>query len=313
MKYKDWNNFMVSCSRIKDIMSKPKGCSDLTKQQTESYNKLKNTPDLSDAQKKTLSVLNAKIERFNDPELSSSAIKYLLSRYSWEKYNKGTLPSEQKSSYKIKGNELEKDAIDFISKNDGVGYIRQSEFINNGYIYGRADVLSPDKTMVIDIKVSWSIHSFLPNNVIKLSEKYWWQCQGYMEIYGCSKAQVRFVLLNTPPTLVERERIKYTEKYMLGEIDSENFEESIERLDLCYDYTKIPDKRKVIVFEMNKEPDVIEFIKKKVIRCREWMKWYDKVHTKNEKILISHKDYAIFSKENNTEYNTADPCQGYPE
>lgn len=300
---------MVSCSRIKEIMSKPKGVTDLTKSQRATYRKLKEAEELTDVQKSTLAVLQAKIDRFNDPELSSSAKKYLLTRYSWEKYNRGTLPSEQKSSYLVKGNELEGDAIDFISRRDGIEYKRQTEFVNNGFIYGKGDVLRPDGRLVIDVKVSWSIHSFLPNNINKLNEKYWWQSQGYMAIYGCPVAQVRYILLNTPPTLVERERIKYTDRYMLGEIDSEAYEDAIERLDLCYDYSKIPEKRRVITFEIHQEPEIIECIKKKVLRCRDWMHEYDIIHTKNEKVVASSKDYAIFSKENSPESDSTDPCE----
>ena len=301
---------MISCSHIKDIMGKPKGCTDLTKSQRNTFKKLKELEELADSQKETLAVLQAKIDRYNDPELSAAGKKYLLSRYSWEKYNRGTLPSEQKSSYLIKGNELEGDAIDFISKRDNTDYQRQEEFTNNGFIYGKADVLRPDGNLVIDVKVSWSIHSFLPHNINKLNEKYWWQMQGYMDIYDVNVGQVRYILLNTPPTLVERERIKYTEKYMLGEIDSEAYEEAMERLDLCYDYSKIPEKRRIITFEISREKEIADFIYKKVNRCRIWLHEYDIIHTKNEKVLISSKDYAIFSKENNTESDTGEPHSG---
>lgn len=301
MKYKNWSKFLISCSGIKDIMTKPRNCTDLTSSQRISYNKIiekkSNSEEISEKEQKTLDVLQAKIDRFNDPELSVAAKKYLIKRYSWSKYNRGTLPTEQKSSFIIKGNELESDGISIVKLRDKVDYEKPTDFVSNNYLFGRCDIISKEKRKIIDIKVSWGIHSYLPNYLTKLSEKYWWQMQGYMELYGFNKAEVCYILLNTPAHLLERERAKHTEKYLFGEIDSEKYEEEMEKCDLCYDYSKIPSKRKVLTFSIKKEPIIMESVYKKIDKCRDWLNEFDRQHTLNKKILTSASDYAIFSKE----------------
>lgn len=283
-------------------MSKPQGCTDLTKSQVTTYQKLKQLTERNEKEKETMAVLQAKIDRFNDPELSATAKKYLIKRYSWSKYNKGSLPTEQKSSYIIKGNELEFDAAEMMSKIDNTSYRRPYDFTYNNYLFGICDIIN-DK-VVIDVKVSWSIHSFLPHHITKLSIKYFWQMQGYMELYNINKAEVRYVLMNTPPHLIEREKAKYTEKYLFGEIDSEKFEEEMGKLDLCYDYSKIPDKRKVITFQINRDELIMSKVFKKIDRCREWIAEFDKIHVSAKKIVISAQDYAIESKNNSAESDT---------
>jgi hypothetical protein len=66
-----------------------------------------------------------------------------------------------------------------------------------------------------------------------------------MELYNIDKAEVAFVLLNTPPELIERERVKLINKVMVGEISMEKYELDMSNLDLAYTYNNIPAKNRV--------------------------------------------------------------------
>lgn len=303
MENTNWSNFIVSASSISAIMSRPRGCTNLTNPQKEKFALLQAKDELTEAEAKTMEVLTAKKERFENPELSVAAKKYLITRYSWEKYNRGTLPVNDKASALIKGNELEADAIKMLSKRDRVKYLLGTEFIKNDFIFGRCDIYSPERNKVVDIKVSWGIHSYLPNHITTLSVKYWMQMQAYLELYDLEVGEVCWVLLNTPPFLIERERTKFTEKYMTGEIEAEKFEEHMERLDLNYDYNIIPRKRKIITFVVNRERSFMEKVSKKVEKCREWMAEFDKIHSDNKKIITLSDKYASNIEEDNTESN----------
>lgn len=304
MKYSDWSKFLISASSISQIMSRPKGCTDLTPAQKETVAKLSLKDEFNEKETRTLEVLMAKKERFNNPELSVAAKKYMITRYSWDKYNCGTLSVNDKASSLVKGNELEADAIKMLSKRDRTKYIRGDEFISNDFIFGRCDIYSPERKKVVDIKVSWGIHSYLPNHITELSTKYWMQMQAYLDLYDLDKGEVCWVLLNTPLFLLDREKTKFTEKYMTGEIDAEKFEENMERLDLNYDYSKIPNSRKIITFVVNRERGFMEKVYKKVEKCREWMAEFDKIHSDNKKIITLSEKYASNFQEDNTEYNT---------
>lgn len=284
-------------------MARPKGCTDLTDSQKGKFILLQNKEELTATEIKTLDILKAKRERFNNPELSVTAKKYLIKRYSWDKYNVGTIPINEKASCLVKGNELEADAIKMLSKRDRTKYIRGEGFVKNDFIFGVCDIYSLDRKKIVDIKVSWGIHSYLPNYISELSTKYWMQMQAYLELYNMDKGEVCWVLLNTPSFLLDREKTRFTEKYMTGEIDSEKFEEAMYNLDLNYDYSKIPNKRKIITFVVNRDRGFIEKVYNKVEKCREWMAEFDKIHTDNKKIITLPEKYVDQFQEDNTEHN----------
>lgn len=278
-------------------MARPKGCTDLTPSQKEKFAILQLKEKLTESEQKTMEILLAKRERFNNPELSVAAKKYMITRYSWEKYNRGSLSTNEKTSCLVKGNDLEADAIKMLCKRDRTKYIRGEEFVSNDFIFGKCDIYSPERNKVVDIKVSWGIHTYLPNHISNLSIKYWMQMQAYLELYNLDKGEVCWVLLNTPLFLLDREKAKCTEKYMSGEIDAEKFEESMERLDLNYDYTKIPTTRKIITFVVNRDKGFIEKVYKKVEKCREYMAEFDKIHSNNKKIITLAEHYTNVSQE----------------
>lgn len=285
-------------------MGKPKGCNDLNKSQRKKYDDLLKKETLTDSEIIDLGFLNDKIAKFNNPDLSMTAIKYMIKRYAWEKYNKGSLSVVDNKSSIVKGNELEPMAIKCSEEMDGVKYDIPSDFKYNDYIFGKCDGIDNENGKIVDVKVSWAIHSFLPNHISNLSTKYWYQAQGYMELYNLDKAEVKFVLLNTPEYLINKERVKYIEKYQIGEIDSDKYEEEMEKLDLCYDYSKIPKKRKIITFVVNRDKEAIKRVYLKIEKCRKWLKEFDKLHIKNKPILVSSDKYLNVTEEDNPDSNT---------
>lgn len=311
MKYKDWSNFAVHCSGIEEILSRPKFCTDLTKSQKETYDKLVSMAALEELDDKgieRLLKLTTKKERYNNPELSQTCIKYLLKRYAWEKYNKKSAALSSGYSTVNKGNQLEDEGAELLSKHHKVKYIKPNSSCQNEYILGRCDLHTENKKVIVDIKTSWSIYSFLPNQVVKLDKRYWLQMQGYLDIYNADYGKVCYVLLNTPPHLVERERAKYTEKYVFGEITKERYEEEIEKFDLSFSYDKIPLKRRIIEFEVKRCPEIFPIIYKRVEKCREWMNEFERLHLSSKKILTLAEHYVGEPKEDNIEFDSTESC-----
>lgn len=312
MKYKKWDNFLASASGLQEIMSKPKGCTDLTKSQRANYADLIKRDDLDATERKTLNVLNAKRERFNNPELSASAKKYLTGRYAWDKYGKKHASTGNISSYILKGNELEEEAIKLISKRDKIEYKKGEDFVYNDYIFGRCDIFSPENNKIVDVKTCWSIYSFMPHYNTKLSLSHWLQMQAYLELYGMDNGEVCYVLLNTPTHLVDREIAKSTDRYLFGEIEKERYEEEVEKCQLAYSYDQIPIKRKIITFEVKKDPNIMSKVYERVEKCREWLNEMEKIHMNNKRVICSLEDYAIQAKENYSESDTPDTDSQQP-
>ena len=149
-----------------------------------------------------------------------------------------------KSKYLDKGNQVEDDAINYASAEKGWLFAEKNEeYFEDEFFCGTPDVILDDK--IIDIKSSWDCFSFpLFYNSIP-NKDYYYQLQTYMYLTGKTKAQLVYVLMNTPDELT--------------------FEES-------FDYTEINSKYRIKIFDIDYDKEVIEELKTKVIESREYIK-----------------------------------------
>lgn len=308
MKYKDWSDFKLICSGINDVMSKPKGCKDLTERQRGTLASLLTKQELTDKDKETLEVLTKKMQRWEDPELSATAIRMLLKKYAHEKYGKRVAAMQPARGQISKGTELEEEGVNILREFDKIDYHRPKEHAENDFLLGRCDIYCNDHRKVVDIKTAWSINTFLPNHIRGLDRKYWWQMQGYLELYDLDYGEVCFVLLNTPQHLIDRAVAKLMERYVFGEVTREKYDEDMETLETAYTYDKIPIRRRIIRFEVQRTPEVVSKVRRRVERCREWLSEFERKHLLNEKIITSYEDYTTnATEENNPEHNTGEP------
>lgn len=167
----------------------------------------------------------------------------------WYKEKVYGIKKEFSSKYTQKGIELEDEAIDkainwldlpFVLKND--------EYFEDEYFTGTPDLILEDE--VLDIKCSWDAFSFplleneLPN------KDYYYQMQVYMHLTGKKKAKVVYLLLNTP--------------------------EHISKYEDHYNYDNVPKERKIKAFNVDYNPDVIDYLKNQVDLIREHLKQFNK-------------------------------------
>ena len=130
-----------------------------------------------------------------------------------------------------------------------------------------------------------------------------------MELYDVDYGEICFCLLNTPFDLVERERVKTLTKYVLGEIEREKFEEEMENLEISYNCDKIPLKRRVIRYRIDRCREIVPRIYSRVEKCREWLNDFERTHVLNKKIITLSEEY-VHAKESNPESDTADVREG---
>lgn len=309
MKLKDWSDWRVTCSGISEIMSPPQGATKVSDRDQRKIDTIQKKEEKSESEESFLEKMRLKDERFKNPELSATAIKHLIRRYSWEKYNKRVVSIDQARSALRKGNVLEDDAIKIVSKLDNQEYSKEKCIVNNDYILGVCDVFHAGRKKIIDVKASWNIYTFMPNIINPVSSNYWYQMQGYMELYDADVAEVCHVLVNTPPHLIALERSKLADKYMMGEITKEKYDEGMEGLDHSFDYDKIPIKSRVIRQEIFRYKDIVPLIYRNVNKCRLWLNDFEKIHTSNHKIIIPPDKYVKNQKEDdNPELDSTDSC-----
>lgn len=296
MSKTDFTQFKVSCSEIYSLLTTPKGAkpgsSELKKYERLIMNEEKTEEDLAYIKK-----IKDKLDNLKTEPLSKTTISALIRQYGWKVYGKKVAANGGDAlSFLKKGTDMESEAVELLSKIDKQSYKLETETIENEYLVGRADIICTDK--VIDTKISWNVNSFLKSRTATVSSKYWYQMQGYMELYDLPEAEVVFLLLNTPPELIEREKVKLQNRFMIGEIDREKYEIDVENIESAFTYSSIPLKKRYFKHKIKREPHIFEKIYKKVENARLWMRQFEKDMRTNIFVVPSEK---YLSEKNSTE------------
>jgi predicted phage-related endonuclease len=169
------------------------------------------------------------------------------------------------SRYTDKGNIVEGEAIQMAAEALELGLIwKNEEHFTNDFLTGTPDVNTDD--VLLDVKSSWDATTF-PFFATEIPTKdYFFQLQGYLELTGKTKALLVYCLVNTPIEMVEDEiRRAHWNAHLLEE-DLDLRDEILKR----HVFDHIPLNRRVKVFEVEKDEQVITEIKDRVELCREY-------------------------------------------
>lgn len=208
-------------------------------------------------------------------ELPKGAQSYCLK---WIKEQLYMRRQEFSSKYTQKGNEVEAESIEFIGRMMGLSefdlatgrFQKNDVYMENEYMTGTSDVVPEGfPNLIVDAKNSWDCFTLPFFDTELKDDGYWWQGQGYMDLWGRSEYHVTYTLLNTPESIIESEMRKYA--YSNG-IDVEDLDYA--DFEAKFTYDNIMDELKIKTFKFERDDKAIEDIKARVIECR---KFIDKV------------------------------------
>jgi len=169
------------------------------------------------------------------------------------------------SRYTDKGNLVEDESIKLASDVLDLGFLyKNDEHFSNDWVTGTPDVNTD--TILLDVKSSWDATTF-PFFATEIPTKdYFYQLQGYMWLTGKQKSLLVYCLVNTPLDMVQDEIRR-------AHWNANLLEESLDLIDEVqkrHNFDHIPDNRRVKVFEVERDDEVIEQIKERVELCREY-------------------------------------------
>jgi hypothetical protein len=308
MKLKDWSKFKIYCSAISRLMSRPRGANDLNKKEGILYESLTSLDELTDEEQEKLAALVRKREVFLNPPLSESAKTCLIDIYSRQRYGVRTAAISKMRPTIAKGYFFQKEGAEILTKVDKVDYTLCKDFMEDDYFYGVPDILCKSHDKIIDIKTSWNAANFMLRRKTPLSASHWWQLQGYMHLFGISKGQVAFVLINTPMHLIQQELDSLFMRYVRGEINREKYDVDYEKLESLYNFDKIPISRRTIRYEVEYNKYAMTQAMHKVDLSREFLAEFEIEHVQNRNIVTSSEKY-VNGYEDDTEHNATEPLQ----
>lgn len=166
--------------------------------------------------------------RSKDGALSKTALSYVQDWYKEQIYG---VKKNIDNKYLRKGISVEDNAIEYAASELGWLFAEKNEeYFEDSHFCGTPDVILDDT--IIDIKSSWDCFTFplfedeIPN------KDYYYQLQTYMALTGLKKAQLVYVLMDTPES-IERDAVSYESvesKYRIKIFDVDYDEEVVESM-----------------------------------------------------------------------------------
>jgi len=180
--------------------------------------------------------------RSKSETLSQTTKTYLQE---WKKEQIYGVRNSISSKYLTKGIDMEDESINIYALHTDLDFaVKNSQRFTNDFITGEPDLILDDK--VVDIKTSWDCFTFPLFDTEITNKNYYWQLQSYMALTGKDKAELAYVLVNTP------EYLQY------NELDA-------------HDYTNLDLKYRVKVFEIERNDEDIERLYDRIKECREYL------------------------------------------
>lgn len=206
---------------------------------------------------------------FTEPRIKSETISATLKTHlnNWYLEKTYGVRTDITSRYTDKGIQLEDEAIREYNKLFKTNHVKNDEYFEDDFIQGTPDIVSDDE--VLDIKCSFSLSSFPALETKCPNKAYDYQLQGYMRLTDKSKAKLVYVLLDTPEDIIVREAksIMYKEKLPEDFLDI-----LIEEVRESQTYSHIPIEKRIKIFEVDRNEDIIKAIDDKVANAREYLK-----------------------------------------
>lgn len=257
--------FKIRCSAISQIMAGGIGLTETQENKLKTLQERKDDPNAKPLTEKMQIELDGLIYAKENPELPQGAKTYCKN---WVKSQPEFYGEKIRFDFKYtqKGLEMEDEALTFVAENYGYGLlIKNEERKSNEFITGEADNVQPDHTL--DTKCSWDSSTF-PIFETELDSAYFWQGQGYMDLYNKERHIVFYCLMNTPKHLIDQEFNRQSRKLGLTEEEEEDFySELYEKM--TFDH--IDPNLRIKSFEIKKDLELLRSVYQRVTLCREFI------------------------------------------
>lgn len=208
-------------------------------------------------------------------ELSATTKTYLTELYAQFKYGR---KQELDNKYINKGKSCEESSLLLLSEVLNEYFEKNEETFESDYLIGTPDCFSDDGETVIDVKTSYSIFSFLSNLDGKLDTSYELQLQAYMLLTGKNKAKLAYCLVDNPISEIEAQKQYLIRKLEVISEEDSLFKKEWQKKRLLYEFNDIPETERVLIFDVEKDPDFELKLISKAVKCREYLDFLDFKH-----------------------------------
>lgn len=265
---KDFSATIIPCSQINSIIRSGKK---LNPKRLQKLNELlQSEATLTGDDPDRLEMLLAEQDSLDT--LSKTAKTFLIRRYVIEKYYRDY---EATPLQLVKGIKAETNSLQFYCSVTGEKHKKNKKKYENDFLIGTPDVVEDD--LVIEVKSSWDIFTYLKNVNNDVNIQYYWQLQGYLSITGKKNAELVYCLVSTPDEIIEEEYARIFAKNP-SISDTNKRKELYDSLYFNMRFDDIPKEERILRFTVERNDRDIDRIHKKVKQCREFLLEFQERH-----------------------------------
>lgn len=211
--------------------------------------------------------------------LSKTAQSHLKSVYIKEKYGR---EKDILTKQIQKGLMVEEDSITLLSRVQRKMLKKNTERISNEFITGLPDIFEGESIYnadtITDIKSSYDLHTFINNIGEPLDNNYYYQLQGYMALSGAKMAYIAYCLVNTPQHIIDGEKYRLLRSMDVISEDNPEYIERAMKIEKAMTFDDIPKEERVLIFEVERNDELIENIYEKVNMARLYLSQFEGKH-----------------------------------
>ena len=261
MRTLNFDKYKFRCSALGNLMTGAKA--NLTEKQKLLLSTLQQKQQSLKITDKQLITLGQLIEKRDaKPTLSATAKSYLQQLHKEEVFGKR---EEIKSKYLDKGIQVEEQSITLYSELTNQLFIKNKERRENDFITGEPD---NSQAKIRDIKSSWSLSTFPMHDKELKNPIYYWQLQGYMDLFDFKESELIYCLVDTPEELIADELRRTSWKMGFTADIPSDLEEEIRN---NMTFNDVPLELRCKVFHVDKDEQGIKLLHQQVKLARTYL------------------------------------------
>lgn len=286
---KKFYRYKVNCSDICDLMSPEQGNFPVTEKDFTDFLRIikKDMVDITPTQKKLINDVIHKTVNYDAGSVSSTFKKALYEYYAYSQFNAGkvSLTGDKPIQFE-KGEIAEPDAIQLLSKIDGVEYKKNDKLYSNKFFKGIPDILIMDGDKIIGVK-DVKIPLDLPNFLERVDGDYLredaWEMRGYLDILGLSEGEICYCLVNLPAAYRKKRLDEHRTRMELLGYEPSRIKKRLKQIERSMVYDYIPEELRVKRFKVERKGYFTGQMRKRVGLIRSKLQL---LHEKFENTLI---------------------------
>jgi len=212
-------------------------------------------------------------------KLSKTCQKELIKIYCQEVYGR---KKDITTNKMLKGTEGEEDSIILFSRVEKRLFRKNNEPLENDVFKGHLDVYEGEDIRkaisVWDAKTRWELETFMPKLAEEVDTGEYLQLQVYFDLSGATYGGIVNTLIDCPISILEDEKRRLLFSMNVATEFSPEYLEAAAELEKRLTFPDIDYRERVIKQAVLRDDEVIEKMRSKAPRMREWLHSFHKKH-----------------------------------